>query len=141
MKLLIENIKTNFKQIRIVGICFGHQLLSHCLGGKVEMIENVSVKSGYIRHMDLMRLRIKIEEEQFREMFQLEDSVMRRIKKEGLFLAKSHEQQVVMKSELQTHVADSQTTLHELLVVDDFAVSLQGHPEMTGPYYVYKLLA
>lgn len=36
LRAFVRNVYHNYKHIKMVGICFGHQLIAHSLGGKTE---------------------------------------------------------------------------------------------------------
>lgn len=36
LQAFVRHVYNNYKQIKMVGICFGHQLIAHSLGGKTD---------------------------------------------------------------------------------------------------------
>ena len=100
---------------RIVGICFGHQLLAHFFGGRTEPAEvgwGVGVHESRLEHT-------------LPWMAGEADAVR---------LLSSHKDQVTALPAGATLFASSEFCPLAGFVIDDRAMTLQGHPEFSKPY-------
>ena len=98
-----------------VGICFGHQLISRALGGRVEKAPigwGVGVHTADIlRHEPWMRPD-----------------------RDSLSLLVSHQDQVIKPPEGSELLAGHEFCPHDMLRIGDHILTFQGHPEF-GPGY------
>lgn len=99
------------QEVRMVGICFGHQIMAVALGGMVERS-----KHGLIAG---------------REEYQLRDS---KTNLAPVALCAYHEDQVVRKPMNARVAGFSHTCPFAVLEYGEFALSLQAHPEFSNDY-------
>merc|ERR1711962_1242031 len=101
---MIKRLNENrAKKIRIIGICFGHQLIARLHGGEIEL-ERAFQKKLYVRNRFGSNCdRIKIME--------------------------FHNEQVLVKPKAAQLVGKSKSCENEILLYDDWMLTLQGHPE------------
>lgn len=112
--LLIDWLKRARGQTRLVGICFGHQILAHAFGGRVE-------KSDKGWGIGLHRYQVTA----------LEDWMRPRVA--SIAIPVSHQDQVVAPPPDARVIATSDFTPYAGLAWDD-AISFQCHPEFQPDY-------
>lgn len=100
-------------QTKMVGICFGHQILAHALGGHAEKSEK-----GW--GLGLRRLQVTGQE-----------SWMTPSLPEGAFYY-CHQDQVTRLPEGATLLASNEFCPNGMFVLDDRVLGIQGHPEFTS---------
>ena len=110
----------NEVRARTVGICFGHQLIAHALGG---VVERASVGWGVGVHAwevigDLPWLRPRLGE---------------------IRLQASHQDQVGTLPDGALLLASSRFCPHAAFAVGDHLFALQGHPEFSRDYAEYLI--
>lgn len=100
---------------KIIGVCFGHQLIAHVLGGKTEASDKgwgIGVRS-----------------------FQLNEAGKAFTKKTGSFnLFCSHKDQVIVPAKGSKILASSKFCPFGMLTIDDHIFTFQGHIEMPIEY-------
>ncbi len=100
---------------KLIGVCFGHQLIAHVLGGKTEQSDKgwgIGVRS-----------------------FQLNKAGQTFTKKEGSFnLFCSHKDQVVTPAPGSQLLASSTFCPYGMLTIGDHIFTFQGHIEMPTEY-------
>jgi GMP synthase-like glutamine amidotransferase len=116
---LIRKIYTT-TEIRILGVCYGHQLVAHTLGGRASRRDGPMVK--------------ETETLQFTEECLQNPFLGRAIKEAGLDLeknriAESHEDEVAVLPEEAILCAKSKTAGVEMYYIPNRVMGLQGHPE------------
>ena len=104
------------KKIFLVGICFGHQVISQALGGVVQ------------KHSGGWGTGI-------RESQVIDDLLLRAFPDGKMRLLYNHHDQVVTSPDEAVTMATSQFCRYEALRIGDHVFSFQGHPEYT-PYYM-----
>ena len=97
---------------RLVGICFGHQMIAHALGGEVELSER-----GWGVGSKEVRLN--------RSLGDLPPSVR---------LLVSHADQVTLLPEGAEVIASNVHCPNSIIAVGEHFVGIQGHPEFTTEY-------
>lgn len=100
----------------LVGICFGHQLIAHALGGRVERSEN-----GW--GVGVMTHKIHVRQPWMTPW--IGDTVR---------LLSSHQDQVVALPKHGVAVAGSEFCPNYMMHVGDVFLGVQGHPEFTKEY-------
>ena len=100
---------------KVVGICFGHQLVAEALGGKVE-----AAHAGW----GVGRRRSKVKSDFLRKYFP----------SGGFVLEYSHHDQVAREPENAEILSGSDFCPVESMRVGDSVLTFQGHPEFTPAY-------
>ena len=120
---LLENFireVANNPKIRLVGICFGHQIIAQALGGKVE-----KSKAGWglgIKHY-AVKNATTIEAPTWMQPFIKQFS-----------LPASHQDQVFELPPKATLLAGAEYCPHAAYLVENSIMGIQGHPEFTREY-------
>ena len=107
-------------QQRLIGVCFGHQMLAHSLGGHAAKHENgwgIGVHTTEIEHLPLW----------------LNDN------EHHLRLIYSHQDQVKTLPPKARRLARGEFCPNAAFYIDQRVLSFQGHPEFT-PVYLERLL-
>jgi GMP synthase-like glutamine amidotransferase len=113
---LVERLRGFYRDgERVAGICFGHQLLAHCLGGRTQ-----KAAAGW--GMGLHRYRL---DAQPSWMAPAADTFA---------LYASHQDQVVELPPAAQRLAGSDFCPNAAFVIDDRVLGFQGHPEFTLGY-------
>ena len=110
----IRNAVAN--KLFLVGICFGHQIISRALGGTVEKFAG-----GWGTGV--------------RESQVIDDSMLRTFTDGKLRLLYNHHDQVITPPEGAITLATSDFCRYEALRIGNHVYTFQGHPEYT-PYYM-----
>lgn len=102
-------------QRKMIGICFGHQLIAHYLGGKTEQAQSgwgVGVqKFKIIKQMPWMNPPLG-----------------------EVSLLFSHQDQVVQLPTGAVHLAEDSRCKYQMYSIDNHILALQGHPEFTADF-------
>lgn len=113
------------KQIPTVGICYGHQLLAHALGGKVEF-------NPVGREVGSIPVRLKPEAQ--------DDRLLRDLPAE-ILVNLSHRQAVLELPDSAVHLASSEMAENQMFRYGEQVWGMQFHPEfdqqITGAYVEY----
>ena len=116
IKKLCEWIKEADKaNIKLVGVCFGHQIIAHALGGKVEKAANgwgVGIREAVITDKTTQQM--------------LGNTILR--------LLYNHHDQVVELPKRATLIASSRFCPIESFRIDNNIITFQGHPEYVTDY-------
>lgn len=107
---------------KIIGICFGHQLLAQAFGGKVE-----KAKVGW--GLGVQKIQI------------IKKKPWMSPHAEELSLLFSHQDQVTRLPPGAEQLATSDYCPHQMFQLDDHILSLQGHPEFTKEYSQSRIQA
>ena len=101
-------------RVKLVGICFGHQLVAEALGGKTLPAESgwgVGVQQATV----------------LRRAWFMDDA-------DGYNLVVSHKDQVARLPEQAELLASSDYCPNSMFMIGDHILTLQGHPEFTADY-------
>ena len=110
---LFEFIKEiNKKEIGLIGICFGHQVIAHALGGNVE-----KAKSGW--HIGLKPLEVQDNELFMKRSYQL------------IF---NHQDQVINPPSNAVCIGATEHCKYALMIIGKHIISCQGHVEFSKEY-------
>lgn len=117
----INKLRTFVNQLiterkKMIGVCFGHQLIAHCLGADVGR-SHAGWGMG-------------------RMTYQWQPSFIDFASDEFSLLV-SHQDQVKTVPNGATVIASSEFCPIAAYTVDDFIICFQGHPEFTPPYMIY----
>ena len=133
LERFVNNVKEaqaeNGGSPRLVGLCFGHQLISKALGGEVAY--NPSGRFVFCSE----EIRINQELRQ--------NAVFEKVfggGKEKLRLLQSHGDAVTDVPPGSTTVASSDTCTHEMIFHGDNILTMQSHPELTVELLVERIL-
>ncbi|KAK2962839.1 putative Gamma-glutamyl peptidase 5 [Blattamonas nauphoetae] len=128
---LMERVKasqsSNQKTQKLIGICFGHQIIAHYCGGRTES------KNSFTMGTDDILLSEKAKT--YRFVQKALDSVgetdanFAQYKPRAL---KSHQDRVTVVPDDAIVLAGSDNSSHELLVYGDYCLTSQFHPELTN---------
>jgi len=102
-------------QKKLVGICFGHQLLANVLGGSTQKSDK-----GWGVGVHKSRL------------IQAQSWMGRQAQDFSLLV--SHQDQVVQLPPGAVHIAGSDFCQYSMFSIDEHVLGLQGHPEFSGAY-------
>jgi len=128
VKELVRNIHNNKKQIKLVGICFGHQLIAQALGGRVRRM-NID------RPIIIENQRIHLTDNFYKfnkaaEIFQ---------EKKNLYVMESHRDEVVRLPAEAELTAWSPTTNVEGFKIGHNVMCFQFHPEYSREFVKFRL--
>lgn len=111
------------KNIKVVGICFGHQLIAHALGGKTEKAD---VGWGFGIHS----AKITAKQPWMSDFDELNGD------KYNLIVI--HQDQVVdMPQDFET-IAENDFCPNSMIVADDKMLGIQGHPEFNKEFCAFR---
>jgi len=105
------------KNIKMIGICFGHQILAHALGGKVE-----KAKQGWGLGRREFQLQNTLSSDTPSWMTPLP-------KEHALYYA--HQDQVIKLPEDAQRLASDSFCQNGMFLLNDRILGIQGHPEFT----------
>lgn len=114
--------KANGAKIKLLGICFGHQLIAHALGGMVEQ----SNKGWGIGVRTLATVHCSA-------------AISNKLP-ENLSLIYSHKDQIIRLPVGATNFLSDDFCPYAGFTIDNHIITFQGHPEFT-PEYTHRLLA
>lgn len=108
------------KKIKLIGICFGHQLIAHSLGGRTQKHEagwGVGVKEfSILKHSPWMTPHLK-----------------------SARLLFSHQDQVVSLPPNALHIGQSDFCKYQMFSIGSHIFTMQGHPEYTPDFARLRL--
>ena len=123
-KLIVSLAKKPATSTRLVGVCFGHQLIAKALGGGVG--PNPSGKF-ILRTEKVNPTR--------------ENSVVSKLFEKGpLNMLESHSECVTELPPKAESIASSNSCEHEMILFAENILGIQGHPECTGEEFEEKIL-
>eukprot|EP00347_Sterkiella_histriomuscorum_P018325 403345936 len=130
LKEFVRNVYNNYKQIKVVGICFGHQLIAQSLGGKTQKMIPGEEECLYIGKEEIT-LKDSFYEipavKQVMKEFGLENT-----KLEGpLIINAVHQDHVLIPPPNAIVHGSSQRTEVELYTIEDRVFTFQAHPEFS----------
>ena len=121
--------------VKILGICFGEQLICHSYGGKVDMLEmKKKDKSYFVSNLTAC----KIDDELWDIPFIKESGVK---PSNELVIMQAHGDEVVEYPDFMKNYASSETCTNEVLVSNDYRYFLiQGHPEYSPEFNIIRVI-
>jgi len=124
----LKRILTDYPKIKILGICFGHQMFSETNGGLVLKRKGGESFSG-VEEINI--------DDSFWDFNFVRNSGVQRKKVVNLF--QSHLDEVVEMPKNLNRYADSETCENEIFASPDERVfTLQGHPEYTPEFFFFR---
>lgn len=115
---LIREIKKR-SHIRLLAICFGHQLVAKTLGGTVAR----NPTGHFIWSCEKVRISEKLASKEYYQNTKLEST--------NFYIMQSHGEQVVKVPSCGTVVGSCRDSPNEIITYGDSILTLQGHPEAT----------
>ncbi len=106
-------------RVRVVGICFGHQLIAHALGGETIRSDNGWGFGIHRARLTAGRDWIDADSPEFR-------------------LIVIHQDQVVSLPPGFETIASNDFCPHSIITDDDLMLGIQGHPEFSKDYCAYR---
>lgn len=130
LRKLINRIMNNsmYSHIKLVGLCFGHQVIAHSLKGGRAYIN--PLKTNLHDNWEIGTREI-IFNANFKKVFPNFDNE----KKKSLNVIQHHRDAVVSIPDKAILLASSKWTANELYVIGDRVLSFQGHPEF-NPFVI-----
>jgi len=113
----IKKIVNENKQINLLGICFGAQIIAQALGGKVAKMDREFVRGG-----DLLKTKPEFFELGYVKHLNLDQM-------KPFVIGKAHGDHIVELPEGAVVHASSGTTEVEIFTIGDNVLAIQGHPE------------
>ena len=114
--------KCDAKKKKLIGICFGHQLIAHALGGKAE-----KAKSGWGVGIKTFR------------MFKNKNWMTPNLQEASLLF--SHQDQVTTLPKNAELLATDSFCPNQMYEIGGYILCLQGHPEFTKTFMRDRLIA
>jgi len=106
---------SDIPKIKVIGVCFGHQLIAHALGGNVTL-----APQGWGIGLHAVNIR---EKQPWMEPSKTE-----------INLVFSHQDQVISAPKNAKIIAESQHCAIQMYTIGTQFLGIQGHPEMTKPH-------
>ncbi|CDW86551.1 UNKNOWN [Stylonychia lemnae] len=134
LKDFVRKVYYDYQNIKLVGICFGHQLIAHSLGGKTE-----KMKQDVSNCMYIGKEEIKLQNTFFELPFVqkvLENVDISNIRINPLILNAVHQDHVITLPQDAICHGSSERTNVEIYTMGDRVYSYQAHPEFS--YYHMK---
>ena len=121
--------------VKILGICFGEQLICHSYGGKVDMLEmKKKDKSYFVSNLTACKI-----DDEFWDIPFIKESGVKPSKE--LVLMQAHGDEVVEYPDFIKNYASSDTCKNEVLVSNDHRYFLiQGHPEYSADFIIIRAI-
>ena len=115
-------------KLKVVGTCFGHQLINLAFGGTVTKIAG----NRFIFGADQIRINIPTD---------LEESAISRLLKDGstLKMLQSHGDEVTSLGAYARLLASSDRGANEIVLVRDNILTMQCHPDLTPHLMMTKI--
>jgi GMP synthase-like glutamine amidotransferase len=127
IKEFLIKIINDYKHIKLVGFCYGHQMLSYALGGSVGSMEKTI---AYVEDIEI--------DETFWELgFVVRSGVEKR---KTISVFEIHSDEVTLMPKDMVLYGSSKTCKNEIFVSKDKRIfSIQGHPEYSPEYMFFRL--
>ncbi len=115
------------ENVRVVGICFGHQLVAHALGGRAEKAE-----SGWGFGIQTIRVTDR------KSWMNDSDAPSEALDGDLYNLIVVHQDQVVdVPPEFET-IAENEFCPNSMIVADNKMLGIQGHPEFNKEFCAFR---
>jgi GMP synthase-like glutamine amidotransferase len=119
LRQLVVKCATEYKEKKIVGICFGHQLIANALGG-ISGRSNCGWEVG-VKHIQLS--------DRFKQIFQEYQDVLENMQSNSFKILEVHQDQVLELPDGAELLASSPNTRVEMFSWGKNILCVQGHPE------------
>jgi GMP synthase-like glutamine amidotransferase len=113
-------VRCNIEKSKLIGICFGHQIIAEALGGKVE-----KAAQGW---------GVGVHEFNIEYSFPWMKPSLSKIS-----LLYSHQDQVVRMPHNATLIGGDPFCPHRMFTVEDHILAIQGHPEFSSEFEAFLL--
>jgi GMP synthase-like glutamine amidotransferase len=129
----LKEIHNNYTHIKLLGICFGEQLICYAHGGTVDMLEaKKKDKTYFVKNPTAIQLT-----EDFWEIPFIKQSGVP--KKNEYVISQAHGDEVTDYPEFVKNYGSSDTCKNEVFVSNDFRYFLiQGHPEYSPDFIIVR---
>lgn len=129
LKKWIRDFDQKYPDIRMLGICFGAQIISEALGGKVkQMPQRADDPSFYYLGTE----KLKVDEEFFSLPFTKSSNMD---KEHSLCIVEAHGDEIIKLPDGFKNFGSSKLCKNELIVSEDLRyLAFQGHPEYDAEY-------
>ena len=129
LRKLIKEIVNNsiYSHIKLIGICFGHQIIAHSLNGGKSFIN--PLKKNIENNWEIGVKKIEFNQN-FYKIFPNFDKNIK-----SLNVVEHHRDAVISIPNNAILLASSKWTKNELYIISDRVLSFQGHPEFK-PYVI-----
>ena len=129
----LKEIHSNYPHVKVLGICFGEQLICYTHGGKVDMLEEKKKdKSYFVKNPTAIQFT-----EDFWEIPFIKQSGVP--KKNEYVISEAHGDEVTEYPDLFKNYGSSDTCKNEVFVSNDNRYFLiQGHPEYSPPFMIVR---
>ncbi len=119
------------QNVRVVGICFGHQLIAHALGGRAEKAE-----SGW--GFGIQTAKITERKPWMNDFGLSSNRPMEPLDDDRYNLVVIHQDQVVdVPPEFET-IAENDFCPNSMIVADNKMLGIQGHPEFNKEFCAFR---
>jgi glucosinolate gamma-glutamyl hydrolase len=119
LRKLVVDCATNFQDKKIVGICFGHQLIANALGG-------VSGRSNCGWEVGIKHIQVS---DRFKQIFNDYQEVLNGMQGNSFKILEVHQDQVLELPDGAELLASSANTKVEMFSWGKNVLCVQGHPE------------
>jgi len=129
----LKEIHNNYPNLKLLGICFGEQLICYAHGGIVDMLEaKKKDKTYFVRTPTAIKLA-----EEFWEIPFIKQSGVP--KKNEYVISQAHGDEVTEYPEFVKNYGSSDTCKNEVFVSNDYRYFLiQGHPEYSPDFMIVR---
>ncbi len=122
-------VELNKYEIKLTGICFGHQIIAQALGGRVEKSKKGWGVGKSISDIQLVRPWMKVSPDNVAE-----GSILKQFS-----LLVIHQDQVIRLPDQAERIAGSSFCENASFQIKKHILTFQGHPEFSVDYLVYLM--
>lgn len=126
LEQFIRQVKEN-SHIKMVGICFGHQIIAKALGGTV----GKNPTGEFIWKCDKVEVTTEFASKQY--------YIDSKLGASGFYIMQSHEDQVIKKPDEGVVMGSCKDCCYEILLYGNNILTLQGHPETESEKMVGRI--